>query len=77
LVLTGVVAADFNSEGVCEQRITELPRKQEIVAYCRGPYCVLSFEAVAASRAHGFNVRWFEDGFSRAEGRRRAEEAAP
>jgi ArsR family transcriptional regulator len=46
-----------------EQRLTELPRKQEIVAYCRGPYCVLSFEAVAALRAHSFNVRRFEDGF--------------
>jgi len=46
-----------------EQRLTELPRKQEIVAYCRGPYCALSFEAVAALRAHGFNVRRFEDGF--------------
>jgi rhodanese-related sulfurtransferase len=31
--------------------------------YCRGPYCVLSFEAVAALRAHGFNARRFEDGF--------------
>jgi rhodanese-related sulfurtransferase/DNA-binding transcriptional ArsR family regulator len=46
-----------------EQRLAELPRKQEIVAYCRGPYCVLSFEAVAALRAHGFSVRRFEDGF--------------
>ena len=46
-----------------EQRLTELPRNQEIMAYCRGPYCALSFEAVAALRAHGFNVRRFEDGF--------------
>ncbi len=46
-----------------EERLAELPRKQEIVAYCRGPYCVLSFEAVAALRAHGFTVRRFEDGF--------------
>jgi rhodanese-related sulfurtransferase/DNA-binding transcriptional ArsR family regulator len=46
-----------------EQRLAELPRKQEIVAYCRGPYCVLSFEAVAALRAQGFTVRRFEDGF--------------
>jgi rhodanese-related sulfurtransferase/DNA-binding transcriptional ArsR family regulator len=46
-----------------EQRLGELPREQEIVAYCRGPYCVLSFEAVAALRAHGLNVRRFEDGF--------------
>ena len=46
-----------------EQRLGELPRNHDIVAYCRGPYCVLSFEAVAALRAHGFNVRRFEDGF--------------
>ena len=35
---------------------------QEIVAYCRGAYCVLSFEAVAALRARGFNARRLEDG---------------
>lgn len=46
-----------------EQRLSELPSGQEIVAYCRGPYCVLSFEAVAALRARGFQVRRFEEGF--------------
>lgn len=46
-----------------ETRLGELPRDQEIVAYCRGPYCVLSFEAVAALRARGFKVRRFENGF--------------
>ncbi len=46
-----------------EQRLTELPRGQEIVAYCRGPYCVLSFEAVAALRVHGFRVRRLDAGF--------------
>ncbi len=46
-----------------EQRLSELPRKREIIAYCRGPYCVLSFEAVAARRARGFRVRRFEAGF--------------
>jgi ArsR family transcriptional regulator len=46
-----------------QQRLSELPSAHEIVAYCRGPYCVLSFEAVAALRAHGFNVRRFADGF--------------
>ena len=46
-----------------EQRLSELPRKREIIAYCRGPYCVLSFEAVAALRARGFRVRRFEAGF--------------
>jgi rhodanese-related sulfurtransferase/DNA-binding transcriptional ArsR family regulator len=43
-------------------RLSELDRKQEIVAYCRGPYCVLSFEAVAALRNHGFKARRLEDG---------------
>ena len=46
-----------------EQRLSELPRKREVIAYCRGPYCVLSFEAVAALRARGFRVRRFEAGF--------------
>jgi ArsR family transcriptional regulator len=46
-----------------EQRLSELPRKREVIAYCRGPYCVLSFEAVAELRARGFRVRRFEAGF--------------
>ncbi len=45
-----------------EARLPELDPALEIVAYCRGAYCVLSFEAVAALRAHGFNVRRLEDG---------------
>jgi rhodanese-related sulfurtransferase/biotin operon repressor len=45
-----------------EERLAELDPAQEIVAYCRGPYCVLSFEAVTTLRAHGFNTRRLEDG---------------
>ena len=45
-----------------EARLAEIDPKQEIVAYCRGPYCVLSYEAVAALRTRGFNVRRLEDG---------------
>ena len=45
-----------------EARLGEIDPKQEIVAYCRGPYCVLSYEAVAALRARGFKVRRLEDG---------------
>ena len=45
------------------RRLGDLPKDQEIVAYCRGPYCVLAFEAVALLRRHGFNVRRLEDGF--------------
>jgi rhodanese-related sulfurtransferase len=46
-----------------EQRLAELPKDREIIAYCRGPYCVMSFEAVAALRAKGYRVRRLEDGF--------------
>jgi rhodanese-related sulfurtransferase len=46
-----------------ERHLAELPHDKEIVAYCRGPYCVLSFEAVAVLRARGFNVRRLVDGF--------------
>lgn len=45
-----------------EKKLAELDAGKEIVAYCRGPYCVLSYEAVAALRAHGFNARRLEDG---------------
>lgn len=44
------------------KRLSELDRSKEIVAYCRGPYCVLSFEAVAILRKRGFKVRRLEDG---------------
>ena len=36
---------------------------QEIVAYCPGPYCVWSYEAVAALRMKGFKARRMKDGF--------------
>ena len=48
--------------GVLKKRLSELDPSKEIVAYCRGPYCVLSFEAVALLRERGFNVRRLEDG---------------
>lgn len=45
-----------------EARLGEINPEQEIVAYCRGPYCVLSYEAAAQLRARGFKVRRLEDG---------------
>lgn len=45
-----------------QRRLKELPRNHEVVAYCRGPYCVLSFEAVALLRKRGFTVRRLADG---------------
>jgi rhodanese-related sulfurtransferase/predicted transcriptional regulator len=46
-----------------KRRLCELPRDREIVAYCRGPYCVLSYEAVAELRKRGFNAFRLEDGY--------------
>jgi rhodanese-related sulfurtransferase len=44
------------------RRLAKLDRKAEIVAYCRGPYCVMSFEAVAMLRELGVTARRLEDG---------------
>jgi len=45
-----------------KKRMATLDPRKEIVAYCRGPYCVLSFETVAILRKKGFTVRRLEDG---------------
>jgi rhodanese-related sulfurtransferase len=45
-----------------KDRLAELPRDQDIVAYCRGPYCVLAAQAVELLREHGFRVARLEDG---------------
>lgn len=52
------------------RRLADLPRSKEVVAYCRGPYCVFAFEAVAALRKAGYKARRLEDGMPhwRAEG---------
>ncbi len=45
-----------------EKRLSELDNEQEIIAYCRGPYCVLAFGAVAMLRKKGIRSRRLEDG---------------
>ena len=45
-----------------KQRLKQLPRDREVVAYCRGPWCVLSYEAVARLREAGIEARRLEDG---------------
>jgi len=45
-----------------EARLAELPADKEIVAYCRGPYCVFADEAVALLRTHGYQARRLEQG---------------
>ena len=45
-----------------EARLDELPRKQEIIAYCRGPYCVFADEAVTLLQKHGYRARRLVEG---------------
>ena len=46
-----------------ESRLRELDPKQEVVAYCRGPHCVLAFDAVERLRKKGLKARRLEDGY--------------
>jgi rhodanese-related sulfurtransferase/DNA-binding transcriptional ArsR family regulator len=45
-----------------EKRLNSLPRDREIVAYCRGPYCVFAPEAVTILRQHGYAARPMDEG---------------
>ena len=45
-----------------EARLPELPQDKEIVAYCRGPYCVFADEAVALLRTNGYKAQRLEQG---------------
>jgi rhodanese-related sulfurtransferase len=49
--------------GQLERRLRTLPRNKRIVAYCRGPYCVLAAEAVRRLRARGRKAVRLKDGF--------------
>lgn len=48
--------------GELKKRLAELPAEQEIVAYCRGPYCVYSYQAVEILRRSGRTARRLVDG---------------
>jgi rhodanese-related sulfurtransferase/DNA-binding MarR family transcriptional regulator len=48
--------------GELARRLADLPADKEIIAYCRGPHCVLSAEAVTALLANGLSARRFTDG---------------
>ena len=45
-----------------ESYLSRLPKRKEVVAYCRGPYCLMSFEAVATLRKRGWRARRLENG---------------
>jgi rhodanese-related sulfurtransferase len=45
-----------------EKRLAELPKRREVVAYCRGPYCLMSYDAVVLLRKKGLKARRLQDG---------------
>jgi rhodanese-related sulfurtransferase len=49
--------------GELESRLKELPKSREIIAYCRGPYCVFADEALSLLRERGFRARRLAEGF--------------
>lgn len=49
--------------GKLEGFLTKLPKRKEVVAYCRGPYCLMSFDAVEVLRKRGWKARRLQDGF--------------
>jgi rhodanese-related sulfurtransferase/DNA-binding transcriptional ArsR family regulator len=48
---------------VLPERLQELPKRPEIVAYCRGPYCVMAYKAVEILRPVGYRARRLDGGF--------------
>jgi rhodanese-related sulfurtransferase/DNA-binding transcriptional ArsR family regulator len=58
-----------------ETSLSLLPRDREIIAYCRGRYCILSSEAAALLRKSGFRSRRLEDGYAEWKTANRAERA--
>lgn len=45
-----------------EKRLRELPKRKEVIAYCRGPYCLMSYDAVSLLRKKGIKARRLEAG---------------
>ena len=58
--IPGAVSAPLDS---LEQVAVRLPRRREIVAYCRGPYCVYADDAVRLLRERGLKARRLDVGF--------------
>ncbi len=46
-----------------EGYLSKLPKRREIIAYCRGPYCLMSFDAVEKLRKRGFKAKRLENGY--------------
>jgi rhodanese-related sulfurtransferase len=65
--ITGAVSVPLEE---LKSRLAALPKDREIVAYCRGPYCVLAPDAVALLRSSGYHAAVLDDGVAewRAQG---------
>ena len=46
-----------------KRRLAEIPKSRDVVAYCRGPYCVYSVEAIGILRKHGYRARRTSEGY--------------
>jgi rhodanese-related sulfurtransferase/DNA-binding transcriptional ArsR family regulator len=46
-----------------ETYLAKLPKRKEVIAYCRGPYCLMSFDAVEKLRKRGFKAKRLADGY--------------
>ena len=46
-----------------ETYLSKLPKRKEVIAYCRGPYCLMSFEAIEKLRKRGFKAKRLADGY--------------
>jgi rhodanese-related sulfurtransferase len=55
--------------GDLERRLADLPKDREIIAYCRGPYCVMALDAVELLQSRGFTALRLEDGVPEWKGR--------
>jgi rhodanese-related sulfurtransferase len=58
-----IVGARSVPPGELRQRLRDLPKSRQIVAYCRGPFCVYADDAVRELRRRGIRARRLEDGF--------------
>jgi rhodanese-related sulfurtransferase/DNA-binding transcriptional ArsR family regulator len=47
-----------------KRRLQEIPKNREVIAYCRGRYCVYSLEAITLLRKHGYNARRAHEGLA-------------
>lgn len=58
--IAGAISIPLDS---LSKHLAKLPTNQEVVAYCRGPYCMFAYEAVSQLRSRGYKARRLEDGY--------------